>query len=120
MLFLSVTEADEAGALDSVPTTAAIAISFSGAKPVLTCVFGPASDPRMAARSYARVVTRKSDDGGRAFRPAPKITVELAPSLRSAARSMMPATRVIVTEVSQLASGSPIAGSFDAPLRVAV
>jgi hypothetical protein len=39
-----------------------IAASFPGAKPALTCVFCPESDPRMAGRSYARVVTRKSDD----------------------------------------------------------
>ena len=67
MLFLSVTEVDARGALDSVSTTPAIAASLPGAKPALTCVFCPESDQRMAGRSYARVVTRKSDDGGRAF-----------------------------------------------------
>jgi hypothetical protein len=51
MLFLSVTEIDGRQALDSVPTTPAIAISFPRAKPALTCVFGAAFDPRMAGRS---------------------------------------------------------------------
>src|SRR5262245_31825754 len=55
----------------------AIAISFAGAKPALSCVVGSAFDPRMAGRSSARVVTRTSDDGGRAFLPTPKMAVEL-------------------------------------------
>jgi hypothetical protein len=50
---------------------------FPRAKPALACVFCPTSDPRMAGPSYARVVTRKSDDGGRAFLRAPKVAVEL-------------------------------------------
>jgi hypothetical protein len=54
-------------------------------------------------------VTLESDDGGRAFHPAPKIAVELVFFLRSAGRSMMPAARVIVTRMSQLACGSAIA-----------
>ena len=72
MLFLSVTEADEAGALDSVSTTSGIAASLPGAKPALTCVFCPESDARMAATSSRRVVTSKSVDGGRPSRSHPE------------------------------------------------
>jgi hypothetical protein len=50
IMFLSVTEVHDTGALDSVPTTARNRRFFPAAKPVLTCVFGPAFDPRMAAR----------------------------------------------------------------------
>src|SRR5262245_22533863 len=82
--------------------------SFRAVKPALTCVFCPQRGPRMTARSSARVVTRKSDDGGRAFHPAPKIAVELEFFLCSARRSMMPAAPVIVTRMSQLALGSAI------------
>jgi len=77
MLFLSVTEAGEAGALDLVSTTAGIAASLPGTKPALTCVFSPESDPRIAGRSYARIVTRKSDDGGPSFLQVPKVAIEL-------------------------------------------
>ena len=54
-------------------------------------------------------MTRKSDDGGRASLPAPKMAVELGLFLRSAGRSVMPAARVIVTDLSQVASDSAIA-----------
>jgi hypothetical protein len=68
MLFLSVTEAGEAGALDSVSTTARNRHIFAWHETALTCVFCAESDARMAARSSRRVVTRKSADGGRASR----------------------------------------------------
>ena len=55
----------------------AIAASLPGAKPALTCVFCPESDPRIAGRSYARIVTRKSDDGGPSFLQVPKVAIEL-------------------------------------------
>jgi hypothetical protein len=51
MLFLSVTEVHDTGALDSVPTTARSRYLFPWRETVLTCVFGPAFDPRMAGRS---------------------------------------------------------------------
>ena len=54
-----------------------IAASFPATKPALTCVFCPESDPRIAGRSYARIVTRKSDDGGRSFLQVPKVAIEL-------------------------------------------
>ena len=63
----------------------------------------------MAGRSYARVVTRKSNDGGRAFPRALKMVVELGLFLRRAGRSVMPAARVIVTDLSQVASDAAAA-----------
>jgi hypothetical protein len=77
MLFLSVTEGDDTGALDSVAATAVVVAPDPRANTALTCTFCPASFPRMAGCNEARVVTRKSDDGGRAFLPAPKRAVEL-------------------------------------------
>ena len=68
MLFLSVTEAGEAGALDLVSTTARNRRIFAWHETALTCAFCPKSDARMAARSSRRVVTRKSVDGGRPSR----------------------------------------------------
>jgi hypothetical protein len=55
----------------------AIAASLPGSKPALTCVFCPESDPRIAGRSYARIVTRKSNDGGPSFLQVPKVAIEL-------------------------------------------
>jgi len=54
-----------------------IAASLPGSKPALSCVFCSESDPRMAGRSYARIVTRKSDDGGPSFLQVPKVAIEL-------------------------------------------
>ena len=54
-----------------------IASSLRGSKPALSCVFCSESDPRMAGRSYARVVTRTSDDGGPSFLQVPKVAIEL-------------------------------------------
>jgi hypothetical protein len=72
MLFLSVTEADEAGALDSGVNDGRNRRIFAWRKPALTCVFCPESDARMAATSSRRVVTRTSVDGGRASRSHPE------------------------------------------------
>ena len=86
-----------------------IASSLPGSKPALSCVFCSESDPRMAGRSYARIVTRKSDDGGPSFLQVPKVAIELGFFFRSAGRSVMTAAWVIVTDLSQGASGSTVA-----------
>jgi hypothetical protein len=62
----------------------AIAASSPGTKQALTSVFRPASDPRTTGRSYARVVTRKSADGGRVSPRVPKQAVEQGFSLTCA------------------------------------
>ena len=67
----------------------------------------PESDACMAETNYRRVVTRKSADGGSESLHVPNLAVELGLSSRRAAHSVMPAARVIVTEVSQLAPDSP-------------
>ena len=109
MLFLSVTEGDDTGALDSVAATAFVAAPDPRTNTALTCKFCPASFPRMAGCNEARVVTRKSDDGGRAFLGPPKMAIELGFFFRSAGRSVMTAAWVIVTDLSQGASGSTVA-----------
>ena len=110
MLCLSVTDVDDTGrALDSVAATAVVAAPDPRANTALTCTFCPASFPRVAVCNEARVVTRKSDDGGRAFLGAPKMAIELGFFFRSAGRSVMTAAWVIVTDLSQGASGSTVA-----------
>jgi len=84
---LTVTEGDDTGALDSVSTTAVVVAPDPRANTALTCTFCPASFPRMAGCNEARVVTRKSDDGGCAFLGAPKMAIELGFFSRSAGRS---------------------------------
>ena len=91
MLFLSVTEVH----LIRCQRQPAIAISFPGAKPALTCVFGPAFDPRIAGTQLRASVTSTSDEPDDASPRAPKIAVELELFLRRAGRSVMPAARVI-------------------------
>jgi hypothetical protein len=76
MLFLSVTEAGEAGALDSVSTTARNRRIFAWHETGPDLRLCPKSDARMAATSSRRVLTRKSVDGGRASRHTPKQAVE--------------------------------------------
>jgi hypothetical protein len=105
MLFLSVTEIDGRRALDSVSTMARVAALVLVASAAVTCAFCADSDARMAAASSRRVVTCEPADGGRAFPGPPKMAVELGLFLRRAGRSVMAAARVIVTEVSQVASG---------------
>jgi hypothetical protein len=51
-------------------------------------------------------VTRKSDGGGRALPRAPQVAVELGLFLCRAGRSVVPAARVIVTDLSHVASDS--------------
>ena len=110
MLCLSVTDVDDTGrALDSVAATAVVAAPDPRANTALTCTFCPASFPRVAGCNEARVVTRKSDDGGRAFLVAPKMAIELGFFFRSAGRSVMTAAWVIVTDLSQGASRSTVA-----------
>ena len=65
-------------------------------------------------------MTRKSDDGGRAFPRALKMVVELGLFLRGAGRPVMPAARVIVTDLSHLGVGLNRRGDFRRPLRFAV
>ena len=54
-------------------------------------------------------MTRESADGGRASLGAPKMAIELGFFFRSAGRSVMAAARVIVTDLSQVASDSTVA-----------
>jgi len=105
---LTVTEGDDTGALDSVSTTAVVVAPDPRANTALTCTFCPASFPRMAGCNEARVVTRKSDDGGRAFLGRQK-WLGLGFFFRSAGRSAMTAAWVIVTDLSQGASRSTVA-----------
>ena len=76
MLFLSVTGAGRAGALDSVSTTARYRRIFACRKTDPDLRVLPRVHARMAARSSRRVVTRTSVDGGRASVHTPKPAIE--------------------------------------------
>ena len=109
MLFLSVTEAGEAGALDSVSMMARITAPDPRASTGVTCAFCANSGGRISAASSWRVVTREPADGDRISVQVPKWAVELGFSPHTTGRSVMLAARVIVTEVSQVALGSAVA-----------
>src|SRR5262245_8622017 len=102
MLFLSVPEVHDTGALESMSTTDRNRRIFPCSKMALTCAFCPASHPGMTGRSYARVVTRKLDDGAGHSSGRRKWAVELGLLFRSAGQSVMPAARMIVTDLSQV------------------
>ena len=82
-----------------------IAVSLPGTKPALTCVFCPDPTPGWPRRVLARVVTRKSVDGGRPSRSHRRnIAVEQGFSPRGARRPVMTAAGLVVTDLSHLAS----------------
>jgi hypothetical protein len=91
------------GALDSVSTTAGSAHPDPRVNGRDLRIL-PRSDARLAATSSRRVVTRTSDYRGLASRQQPKLAVTWGFPLAGLHISLLPAARVIVTEVSQLAS----------------
>ena len=97
-----------------------IAASLPGTKPTLTCVVCPKSDARMAATSSRRVVTSTSVDGGRAFRSHAEQAVEQGFRRREAGRPVMPATGLVVTDLSHLGVGLNGRGDIRGQVRFAV
>ena len=111
MRFLSVTEVNGRQALDSASTTAGVAAPYPHANTGVTCAFRPESNAGKARRVIARVVTRKSTDGGRGSVQVPSWAVELDFSSHTARHGVMLAARVIVTGMSQLASDPTVGAS---------
>ena len=119
MLFISVTEAGEAGALDSVPTTARNRRIFAWHETgpdlrVLSRVRRPDGREEFSASCDTPV--------GRRPHPVhtPKQDVEQGFPPGGAGRPVMTAAGLVVTDLSHLGVGLDIRGDFRGPVRFAV
>src|SRR5262245_65033745 len=121
MLFISVTEAGEAGALDSVSTTARNRRIFAWRKTgldlrVLSRVRRPDGRDEFSARCDTRVGRRRTAHPVH----TPKQAAAQGFPPRGARRPVMTAAGLVVTDVSHLGVGLDIRGDFRGPVRFAV